>query len=331
MADRILITGGAGFLGYHLAVKLLDDGFVVHLVDNFSRGVEDHDLEVLLSQPNCTFESIDCLDRESVLGLGTDFDYIFHLAAIIGVVHVNRRPYRVLMDNMLMLDNMLQLASNQIDFKRSMFPSTSEVYAGTLEHFDLEIPSPETTPLAITELSRPRTSYMLSKISGECLCHYSGVPFTIFRPHNIYGPRMGSIHVVPGQLKKAYDAKDGESVLVSSVNQTRSFCFVDDATIMLSKMMILEECLGKTLNLGAELPEITILDLSKICHEVVGREVKIQPEQAPPGSPSRRAPDMQSTNLLIQYEAETPLRVGIEKTYQWYLQNIFLCAGKTAD
>ena len=81
--------------------------------------------------------------------------------------------------------------------KLFVFASTSEVYAGSLEHFGLPIPTPETAPLGLPDLGRPRTTYMLSKIYGEALCRHAGLPFTILRPHNLYGPRMGMAHVIP--------------------------------------------------------------------------------------------------------------------------------------
>ena len=99
---RILITGGAGFIGVHLGRHLAEAGYKVCLLDNYSRGVKDRDLEALLTEPNVTFCSVDLLDSDSVLSLGTDFEAIYHLAAIVGVEHVLERPYRVLIDNSCM-------------------------------------------------------------------------------------------------------------------------------------------------------------------------------------------------------------------------------------
>lgn len=330
MTEKVLITGGAGFMGLHLARRLLDEGFEVHLVDNFARGVRDADLEKVLAHPGASFSSMDCLDAQAVAELPTDCDYIFHLAAIIGVVHVMRQPYRVLMDNLNLMDNLIEHARRQKHLKRFMYPSTSEVYAGTLEYFDLPIPTPESTPLAVTELSRPRTSYMLSKICGECLCHYADIPSTIFRPHNVYGPRMGLVHVVPGQLKKAWDASDGDVIAVPSVDQTRCFCYVDDAVEMLLRMMTSSQCEGRTLNLGTQDPEVTIREVAATCHEVVGRKVTIQAEPPPPGSPDRRGPDMSLTTELVGYRSQISLREGVERTHDWYRANVFESGGPSA-
>ena len=169
MSARILITGGAGFIGTHLAKYLVDSGYTVCLVDSFLRGVRDRDLEILLSKQQATFSTIDLLNREAVLSLGSDFDVIFHLAAIVGVAHVTERPYETLVDNVKMMDNVIELAKKQTKFSRLFFASSSEVYAGTLKYFQLPLPTPESTGLTITPLEESRTSYMLSKIVGEVM------------------------------------------------------------------------------------------------------------------------------------------------------------------
>ena len=229
MFRKILITGGAGFLGYHLAKHFNNSGIHVCVADNFSRGVRDRHFLDLIEDGDLSFSDLDLLDEKAIINLGDDFDVIFHLAAIIGVRHVTEKPYEVLSNNCRMLENVITLARTQKNLTRLLFASTSEVYAGTLPHFDLRLPTPEDTPLARTDFVGSRTSYMLSKIMGECLLHYSGVPFTIFRPHNVFGPRMGLSHVIPEQLRNAYFAQPGEALPVFSPRHRRTFCFVDDA------------------------------------------------------------------------------------------------------
>ena len=327
---KVLITGGAGFIGLHLARRLLGEGFEVLLVDNFARAVSDADLDQVLAYPGASFASLDCLDPDAVATLPTDCDYIFHLAAIIGVVHVMERPYRVVVDNLRLLDNVIAHAHRQKKLSRLLFASTSEVYAGTLKNFGLEIPTPEDVPLSLTALDQPRTSYMLSKMSGEALCHYSGLPFTIFRPHNVYGPRMGSVHVIPEHLRKAYEAEDGATIPVPSADQTRSFCYVDDAVEMLLRMMIRPACEGLALNLGNQYPQLRIREVAHTCWQAVGRDITMQIEDPTPGSPERRAPDMSRTQALIDYEGQISLDEGVTRTYDWYRRNVFESGGVTA-
>ena len=320
---KILITGGAGFIGLHLANRLIRDGYSVHLIDNFSRAVEDKELDEVLNNPAVEFSNIDILDEKELLKVNKDYDVIFHLAAIIGVSHVMDRPYDVMLDNIRMLANMIELAKSQKDLSRFMFASTSEVYAGTLSHFGMEIPTPERTALAISDLSHPRTSYMLSKIYGEAMCHQAGIPFTLFRPHNIYGPRMGLSHVIPEQLQKAHKSSDGDEIMVFSPEHTRCFCYVDDAVESLKRMMELDCCEDQTLNLGVQEPEINMLDLAKICYSVVSKDLNIMTKPASPGSPVRRQPNMELMNKLTGFKPQIDLSEGIERTYAWYKHNIF--------
>jgi nucleoside-diphosphate-sugar epimerase len=222
-----------------------------------------------------------------------------------------------------MLGNMIDFARKQKKLARFLFASTSEVYAGTLKYFNLTFPTPEATPLAITDLSLPRTSYMLSKIYGEALCQQSGLPFTLFRPHNVYGPRMGMAHVIPEQLRNAHEAKNREKIDVYSANHTRCFCYIDDAVEMLFRMMVNDGCEGKTLNLGTQNPELQIKEVVQKCFSVVGKELLINEKPATQGSPIRRAPDMKETSSLIGFESKVNLYSGIEKTYDWYKKNVF--------
>lgn len=328
--SKVLITGGAGFIGYHLANHLLANGHELTIVDNFSRGVKDPELETLTSDSRVEAITMDLLDPGAMDKLADDYTYIFHLAAIIGVANVLNRPYSVLDDNVRLTTNMLKLAERQKDLKRFMFASTSEVYAGTLKYFSMEIPTPESTPLAITDLNHPRTSYMLSKIYGEALCNQSPVPTTNFRPHNIYGPRMGMAHVVPELLKKCYEAGDSKTLEVFSVDHKRTFCYIQDSVEMLLLMAESDNCENETLNLGNQEPEIAIGDVARIIIDTVGNPLEIIPQEATAGSPTRRCPDMSKVTGLINYTAGTGLEEGIGKTFDWYKATIFDAGGITA-
>ncbi len=320
---NVLITGGAGFIGCHLARDLLSRGYQVSIVDDFSRGVQDIELLKLFVTDETRLIRCDLLDRSAVLALGREYDIIFHLAAIIGVERVMTEPWNVLRANMGMLINMLDLARLQLGLARFLFASTSEVYAGTLQYGHLPVPTPETVPLTISDLNHPRTSYMLSKIYGEALCQHAGIPFTIFRPHNIYGPRMGMAHVIPEQLRKAHQTPEGGRVDVFSVDHTRSFCFIDDAVEMLVRMMERENCMGKTLNLGTQTPELTMWQLVEMCHRAMHKKLQIIPRPATSGSPARRAPDMSLTSQLTGYQAQVTPEEGITRTYNWYHKHVF--------
>ena len=323
MSGHILITGGAGFIGASLARELLTCGYTVHLVDNYARAVKDPDLDSLLIEHEAEFDELNLLNPDVTQKLGTGFDAIFHLAAIVGVSHVIKRPYQVLVNNIRMLENVISLAKRQKNLSRLLFSSTSEVYAGTLKHFDLKVPSPETSALALTDLTESRTVYMLSKIVGEAMCHHSGVPYTIFRPHNVYGPRMGMSHVIPEQLRNIWEAASPGSIEVNSLDHRRAFCYIEDAVQMLKRMLEKEVCIGKTLNLGTQLPEVSIREVVQTCIDVTGKEILIKALPETPGSPHRRAPDMHLTKKCLKFESQVSLKAGISQTWKWYRDNVF--------
>lgn len=320
---NILITGGAGFIGFHLARELVSNGHNVHIIDNLSRGVHDPELERLLEEDRVRFSQVDLLSAADVKKIGNDYHVIYHLAAIIGVSHVLKRPYNVLNDNIAMLSSIIELCKRQKDLQRLVYTSTSEVYAGTLKHFTMDLPTPEATHLALTDLDHPRTSYMLSKIYGEAMCIHSDLPYTILRPHNVYGPRMGMTHVVPELLKKAHLANDGDSLAVFSLDHTRTFCYVNDAATMLRLAVEDSACTNKTLNLGTQQPEITIRELAQLILSVTDKRMSLDEKAPSPGSPARRCPDMTAMTKLLGKLPHTTLEEGVSQTFAWYRQHIF--------
>ncbi len=326
---KALITGGAGFVGYHLACNLTQQGYHVDLIDNYTRGAKDDFLLELSQHDNVRVQDLDLLRAESWNGLDRGYSLIFHLAAIIGVQHVLRSPYDVLTKNVELLQNAILFGRRQESLERLVFASTSEVYAGTLEHYSLKIPTPENTPLAVTELSQNRSSYMLSKIYGEALCLHSGLPVTIVRLHNVYGPRMGLSHVVPELFKKAFYAEDNR-LEVFSPNHKRTFCYVDDAVEMIRLLAEAEVSLGQTFNIGNESPEISIEALAEKIIAVVGKDLEINPGPTTAGSPRRRCPDMSKTLDATGFRPRVSIDDGLRRTFAWYKANVFLNEGLSA-
>jgi nucleoside-diphosphate-sugar epimerase len=320
---KILITGGAGFIGSHLASVLAAAGHRVVLADNLSRGARDGFVRGLLDNPEVTFVPQDLVAPSDLAALGSSFEYIYHLSALLGVQNVLRRPFAVLRDNVAMLVNVLAFAQRQSALRRLVFASTSEVYAGTLEHFHLPIPTPETVPLALPDLASPRTSYMLSKLYGEALCRHSGLPVTIVRPHNIYGPRMGMAHVIPELLNKAHACAAGGAVDVFSTDHRRTFCFITDGVELIRRAGETLAAEGQVLNVGNQAPEISIAELAGLIFQVVGKDLAVRAQPATPGSPVRRCPDMTKTLALTGYRPVVELRDGIKRTYAWYQANVF--------
>jgi UDP-glucose 4-epimerase len=326
---KALVTGGTGFIGAHLANSLVSRGYHLDLVDDFSRGANDDAIASLNQSGQVRLLERDLRRPGALDDLDVDYDCIVHLAAIVGVANVLERPYEVLRDNILMTGEAIALARRQPALGRFLFASTSEVYAGTLEHFTLPVPTTESTPLALPGLELARTSYMLSKLYGEAMCHQAGIPFTIVRPHNVYGPRMGLAHVIPELLLRAHKATD-DRLEVFSVDHRRTFCYVDDAVEMIARATESTKCEGATLNVGTQAPEVAIGELAALIVEVVGKKLEIVALPPTPGSPERRCPDMSKTTELTGYEPRVGLEEGITRTYEAYRMEVFEPADSVA-
>lgn len=320
---RALIIGGAGFIGGALANRIAALGHDIDIVDNLSRGQLDDHLKKLLDFENVRLleHTVEDLTADKLPTLG--YTHVFHFAAILGVDNVTQRPFDTLSSNIYSLQAAVKLAGAMPNLERFVFLSTSEIYAASVDNSAAPIPTPEDARLILPDISEPRSTYMLSKIIGETLVQHSGLRFTIFRPHNIYGPRMGSAHVIPQLLEKAFSAEPGDFLDVYSVDHTRSFCYIDDAIDLLYSGSVSANTLNSTYNLGDQSHEITIGDLARLITSLVNKELFISPLPATAGSASRRCPDMQKLRLAIGLQAQTPLGEGVSKTYEWYRSFVF--------
>ena len=325
---KILITGGAGFIGFHLCKKFINKGYKVDLVDNFKRGIIDFDLKKLLNNKNINFIKTDLLNF-NIRDWSIDYDKIFHLAAIIGVKHVNKDPYNVLTQNIYLLDNVIKIAHKQKKLTKFIFFSTSEVYSGTLKYYGIKIPTPENTHLTVDDLHSSRTSYMLSKIYGELMSNISkDLPQINVRPHNFYGPRMGFSHVIPELMQKMFKSKTG-NIKIASPNHKRTFCYISDAVEIIYQLSQSNKSLGSTYNIGSFENSITIFQLAKKISKVLNKKIILVKSFNEAGSPTNRQPDMKKLKKIIKYNTNYKLESGLRETYDWYLDNIFKKNKKT--
>jgi UDP-glucose 4-epimerase len=328
--SKTLIIGGAGFVGAHLARALLGAGERVDVLDNFSRGVRDPFLEET-GRLGAGLIDADVLNPAACARLDEGYSVIYQFAAIIGVRHVLERPYEVLLKNVMIQAAAIELARRQKALQRFVFTSTSEVYAGSLLHMQMPIPTPESVPLALTDLSHPRTSYMLSKLYGEAMCHQSRLPFTIVRPHNIYGPRMGLVHVLPELMARARALPRGGQLEVASVDHRRAFCYIDDAVQLLIRLAAAPDGRGGTFNLGNQEQELSIGEVARLVLQAVGRtDLQLVARPETPGSPQRRCPEMSQTLAVTGFHPAIGLEEGISRTYAWYMTNVFSSEGVSA-
>ena len=322
--SKILITGGAGFIGYFLAKELSrkSDNDIT-IVDNLSRGKLDVEMQNLLSKKNIHFFQGDMTDETFFSQLAGDYEYIYHLAAIIGVQNVLSNPDKVLHTNAMSTINIFEFAKSCKNIKKVFFSSTSEVYAGTFKHFSAGVPTDENVPLALEDISSERTTYALSKLYGEAAsfayAKKHNIPVIIGRYHNIYGPRMGYAHVIPEMFLKI---SKSNKIGVASSAHTRAFCFIDDAVEFTIRICESVKAANEVINIGNSKEEISIMNLVIMIANIMGKRVTIENRPDTLGSPKRRCPNTLKIERLTRYAPKVPLGEGIRKTYNWYKEKI---------
>tara|TARA_R110000824_G_scaffold227525_2_gene415318 strand:- start:2523 stop:3503 length:981 start_codon:yes stop_codon:yes gene_type:complete len=323
--SRILITGGAGFVGYHLAKKEADLGNKVTIIDNFERPNFDKEFSELISRDNIKFLERDVSVESTFKGLKIDYyDVVYHFAALNGTANFYKYPARVLKIGCLSTIFLLDWISLHDKVPRIIYTSSSETYAGTasLMGDDFPIPTPEEVPLTIDDVKNVRWSYGASKLIGEVAFFnyakmYDFDNFNIVRLHNIYGPRMGSEHVISQFIIRFLNKEFPFKIMGS--DQTRSFCFIDDVLEALEKI-VNSDLKKEIIHVGNEKEEIKIVDLAKIIFDNENKEYDFNLQDAPAGSVSRRCPKIEKLKLL-GIKDQIALRDGIEETFRWYKEN----------
>jgi len=320
---RILVTGGAGFVAFYIAKKLVEDGNDVTIIDNFTRNQPDQNFQELIKKDNVTFINADMTDKSFTESLTGFYDEIYHLAAINGTKYFYSKPYEVLRVNILALMNLLEWVTDQ-NTGKFVFTSSSEAYAGTISSFGKEndfVPTEETIPLSIDDIFNERFSYGGSKLIGELLTiNYFKkikVPFSIIRYHNIYGPRMGFEHVIPEFCKRIYNQENPFTVFGG--DETRAFCYIDDAVEASILVMRKEECNGQVIHVGNSKEEITIIELAEKMLQLSSSEASIQIKKGPAGSVKRRCPNTAKLKRLTGFEAKVDLLEGLKISIDWYM------------
>ncbi len=319
MVDKnrnVLITGGAGFIGFHLAKKFLSENYKVDIIDNFQRGKLDKLFLELAKHSRIKLikKDINLINEKK---FPKKYKYIIHLSAIVGVKNVVLNPSKVLNQNITQLIKVIEIAKKQSKLNKIVFASTSEVYAETLKIFGIKFPTPENSPITFGEKNVKRSVYALSKFYGERLCLTSNLPTVIIRPHNIYGPRMGNSHVIPELINKIITKK---KLNVFSPNHKRSFCYIDDAINFIYILCTKKTPKNLICNIGNNKTEINMLNLAKKLLKIMKIDKKIFKKKNTIGSPSRRLPDLSMLHKITKYKNQYSLDEGLRKTINYYIK-----------
>ena len=311
MAKRILITGGAGFIGSHLCEKLLDNGDYVICLDNFFTGSKKN-IEHLLSNPN--FELV---EHDIINPYDNKVDEIYNLACPASPPHYQQDSVKTMKTSVLGIINMLELAKK--NNAKILQASTSEVYGDPLVHPQVETYWGNVNPIGI------RSCYDEGKRCAETLMmdyhRQHGVDIRIIRIFNTYGPNMNPQdgRVVSNFIIQAL--KNENITIYGNGSQTRSFCYISDLVDGIIKMMNNHQGFIGPVNLGNP-SERTILDFAKLITDMIDTNSKIVFKPLPSDDPTQRKPDISVAKKELNWEPKIDIKEGLKNTIKYFAEKL---------
>lgn len=314
---RILVTGGAGYIGSHLVDLLLKENHEVTVLDNLSTGKAEN-LKESLSR--IRFVNGTILDSDLVEHEVQRNELVFHLAAAVGVKHIVDSPLSSLLVNTRGTENVLGACFRY--WRKVVLASTSEVYGKTTT-----VPMHEDDDRVLGPTSVHRWSYSTAKAIDEHLAlayHQVGLPVSIVRYFNSYGPRIderGYGSVVANFIRQAIE---GRKITVHGDGlQTRCFTYCDDTVLGTYLAGVSESAVGQIINLG-NTHEISISELALLIGQKLGREIEIEhvPYEIYYGrgfeDTRRRVPNIEKAERLLGWSPKISLKDGLDQTISWW-------------
>lgn len=311
MNKKILVTGGAGFIGSWLCEELLNRRNKVICMDNLLTGSEKNILH-LKKNKDFKFIKHDVVSPFKISNL----NYIFHLASPASPPLYPKIPLETSFPNSFGTLNMLRLAVK--NRARFLFTSTSEIYGDPLKHPQREDYWGNVNTVGI------RSAYDESKRFGETLTYIYlkkyGLDVRVARIFNTYGPRMDKNdgRVVSNFINQALENKS--LTIYGDGKQTRSFCYVSDMIAGLVKLMLKENISGEIINLGNP-REKTILEIARTIKKITNSKSPLSYESLPEDDPKRRCPSIEKAKKILNWHPKVSLKQGLSKTIRWYKES----------
>ncbi|MDB4278685.1 SDR family oxidoreductase [Deltaproteobacteria bacterium] len=305
--NRVLVTGGAGFLGSHLCERLIQEGYDVLCVDNFYTGTK-RNIVHLLDDP-----SFEVLRHDITFPLFVEVDQIYNMACPASPIHYQNDPVQTTKVNVHGSINVLGLAKRVK--ARILQASTSEVYGNPTIHPQIESYWGNVNPIGL------RACYDEGKRCAETLFfdyhRQHGLEIKVARIFNTYGPRMhpSDGRVVSNFIVQALRAQP--ITLYGDGAQTRAFCYVDDLVDGLVRLMRSPTGFTGPVNLGNP-GEFTILELANVIIKLTGSKSKILMKELPQDDPERRKPDISLARSTLDWSPRVPLEEGLTKTIDYF-------------
>jgi len=316
----VLITGGVGFIGSHLAEAFIEDGHRVTVIDNLDRtydtAIKKRNIALLTNLTTTSsgeFEFVEGNIRDEVLleKHVSHADYVYHEAAKAGVGPSVDSPHAYLETNVAGTLDVLQAAADA-DVERVINASSSSVYGDVHQ-----VPIPEHHP------TKPASPYGLTKLATEHYCRLftelHGLPTVSLRYFTVYGPRMRTGMAVPDFTARAVD-DDATFTCFGDGAQVRDFTYVDDVVEANRQLMHTSVADGEVLNIGSG-GTVSVSGLIDLVQDAVGVEKEVTHLSSRAGDAELTHADLRKTKRLIGYSPETPIDEGIEKFVSWYRDN----------
>jgi UDP-glucose 4-epimerase len=308
---RILVTGGAGFIGTTLARRLVDANEIVAL-DNLHRDAASG--TDLLEHPNYRLVEGDVLDPEAVRAAAEGATHVVHAAAIAGVDTVLASPVRTMRVNLIGTYNVLEAAVAIPGLERFVDFSTSEVF-GTHA-----VNAREGSVTTIGSVGEARWTYAVSKLAGEHMAHAYhdelGLPTATVRPFNVYGPGQIGGGAIRAFIESALDGRDLE--IHGDGSQIRAWCYVDDMVEGLLLCLERPEAVGQSFNIGNARSTVTIYDLAQRVKRLTGCPGEIVFKPLHYTDVEIRIPNVTKAREQLGFEAQVDLDEGLARTIAWY-------------
>ncbi len=318
---EILVIGGSGFIGRNIVQSLLKRGDCnvtaadIKTCSNFQTINLDKEINSRFKEIIGDFSKQDTFE----LLKNKRFDEVYFLAAIVGVNKTLKNPHEVIKTNTLLTMNILDwIKTNPI--QRLLFASSSENYACTSDLFNVEIPTNENVALSISDIKHPRWTYAITKMHGESAFIHSAKSLnydcTIVRYQNIIGPDMGFGHAIPHIVERFFKNTDA-LINIYGHDQTRAFCYIDDAVQGTIKAMESKNGIGEIYHIGNQ-QETTMSELTKYIGGIFKYNGRYKNAPTYPGSVDRRCPDISKAKLDLNYTPTFHWKEAVKLTVNWY-------------
>jgi UDP-glucose 4-epimerase len=310
--QRILVTGGAGFIGSTLIRRIADDNEIV-ILDTFGRDALRYH-PGLAEHPNVHIHKGSVLDPDAVAAAIDGATMVVHCAAVAGIDSVGVHPTRTMGINVIGTWRVLEAAVAAGGIRRFVDFSTSEVFGQRAWKVA------ESDPTTVAPVGESRWTYAVSKLATEHMAYAYhqefGLPTVCLRPFNVYGPRQVGEGAIHHFIRRAVTGQ--ELQIHGDGSQIRAWCFIEDMVEALCRVLVIDEAVGESFNVGNPASTVTIMGLAEKIVRLAGSDSAIVRVDRAGPDVELRVPDVAKAAQLLDFRAGVDLDEGLLRTIEWY-------------